>query len=103
MSAEDRMDDVMSGDHEPTICAECRHVFIVNKSDAWYRWLCLASPKSKWFNPVNGVIAADPPYQFCKMLNNGNCEMFEPGPNQLGPDKLERLNMAGEAHKRENE
>jgi len=88
MTTDDRMEEVMAGDDSPTVCAECRHLFVINPKDQWYRWACMAAPRPKWFNPVTGIVSADPPYALCKGLNNGNCEMYEPGINSLSPHKL---------------
>lgn len=97
----ERMASAYGGDWEPTICAQCENLHIVNKSDGYWRWLCMKSKRHAWFNPVTGVVAADPPYSFCKDLNNGNCEMFKAGLNALSPDKLTKPNMAGEAKPKE--
>jgi hypothetical protein len=97
----ERMASAYGGDWEPTICAECESLFIVNPKDGYWRWLCTKVKRAAWFNPVNGQTAADPPYAFCKDLNDGNCAMFKAGINSLSPDKLAKPNLAGEARKLE--
>lgn len=66
-----------------TVCAKCGNLFVVNKNDPWWRWLCIKAPIQQQFNPVTGLTVADPPYRLCKLLNYGDCEMFEVGPNSL--------------------
>ena len=95
------MASAYGGDWEPTICAQCEGLYIVNKSDGYWRWLCTKVKRAAWFNPVTGLTVADPPYSFCKDLNDGNCEMFKAGINALSPDKLDRPNIAGEAKPKE--
>lgn len=86
-----------------TICSTCGNLYLVNRSDAWYRWLCLAAPRQKWENPVTGLTVADPPYSFCKHLNDGECANWKPGVNHLSPDKLVRNSITGEHPKKETE
>jgi hypothetical protein len=68
-----------------TVCAKCQHLYIVNKNDAWYRWLCMKAPLPKLFNYVTGETVADPPYSFCRRINEGDCQDFEEGVNALHP------------------
>ena len=78
---------VMSDDRP--VCKACGHLYVVNKSDAYWRWLCMASPMPKWLNFVTGEFIADPPYALCKTKNYyGDCPDYEPGINSLSPDKL---------------
>lgn len=71
------------------ICAKCQHLYIVNKNDLWYRWLCMQMPREAEYNPVLGVTVADPPYYRCKDINTGNCHLYEHGPNSLEPRRIE--------------
>ena len=71
------------------ICANCANLYIVNKSDPWWRWLCQAKPRREWTNYVTGLHAADPPYSACKDINHsGACPMFVAGPNSLKPREM---------------
>lgn len=67
------------------ICRQCRHLFVVNKGDSWWRWLCMKAPMPARWNPVLGETIADPPYALCRYTNSGDCEHFEAGFNQLNP------------------
>lgn len=68
------------------VCALCRHLYIVSKGDAWWRWLCSQAPREQEYNPVTGDTVADPPYARCREVNReGNCPMFDAGPNVLHP------------------
>jgi len=73
---------------EPTVCVGCKNLYVVNPKDGYWRWLCMEVKRAAWFNPVTGQTIADPPYSFCKDLNDGKCSMFEPGINSLSPAKL---------------
>lgn len=70
---------------DATICAECKHLYVVNKGDPWWRWLCMRQPEPAKFNPVTGLIVADPPWKACRYVNDGNCPGFDAGPNALHP------------------
>lgn len=72
----------------PTICRQCKHLFRVNKNDAVWRFLCMATPMPPAFNYVIGEIVADPPYQYAIKKNYGNCVDYREGVNSLSPNKL---------------
>jgi len=72
----------------PTICRQCAHLYVVNKTDAYWRWLCKAAPLPKWFNFLTGEAVADPPYSLCKSKNFGDCVDYRPGVNSLSPNLL---------------
>lgn len=74
-------------------CADCKHLFIVNKNDRYFRWLCMHIPLKPWFNEVTGETVADPPYMTCKDRRFGPmkghmCPDWEEGINSLSPAKL---------------
>lgn len=73
---------------DPTICRFCKHLYVVNKTDRPYRYLCMAAKMEPWFNYVIGESIADPPYQFCAKKNFGDCVDYAPGVNSLSPPKL---------------
>lgn len=68
-----------------TICAQCKHLYTVAKSDPWWRWLCMEAPLPAWTNHVTGQTVADPPYQRCSKINFGDCPMYEEGFNSQSP------------------
>ena len=72
----------------PTICRDCEHLYVVNKNDRWYRWLCIRSPVTE-INFVSGTI--DPPYKLCRFVNYGECAMFEPDKHPKPNTVLEYL------------
>lgn len=69
----------------PSVCAKCVFLHATAKSDRWWAWLCTRHPLPQFFNPVTGETVADPPYQRCKKINDGECLDFEAGPNILFP------------------
>lgn len=74
--------------NEPTVCATCYHMWMVNKTDPWWRWVCRKFPREQVFNPVTGLTVADPPCLECKIINRGECKYWEAGPNDLQPRKM---------------
>ena len=68
-----------------TICAKCIYLHGTAKTDQWWRWLCTVRPMPADLNVVTGLTVADPPYAFCKKVNDGNCIEFVEGPNVLNP------------------
>lgn len=101
MTNVERMASAYGGDWEPTVCATCANLYIVNPRDGYWRWLCKKQPRAAWFNRVTGQTLADPPYAKCIDLNDGNCPEYTQGVNALSPDKLKPVNLAGEAKKME--
>jgi hypothetical protein len=74
-------------------CVTCKHLFVVNKNDRWYAWLCMKLPLLAWENEVTGEKVADPPYMRCKDRRMGpmkgrECPDWETGINSLSPAKL---------------
>lgn len=61
----------------PTICARCEHLYIVNKNDPSYRWLCMAKKREPEMNYQTGLVQADPPYLYCRHINYGACIHFD--------------------------
>lgn len=95
MSDMERAIAVMAGETLPAIhpCSSCEHLFVVNKGDRWYRWLCRAMPRPAWHNDVTGEVVADPPYLLCSNRRHGplkgrDCPDWEEGINALSPDRL---------------
>lgn len=76
-----------------TVCTKCKNLFVVNKSDQWYRWLCMAKKREQEFNPVTGDTVADPPYELCRYINYGGCIHYEAGVNSLSPIFEEEPNV----------
>ena len=72
----------------PTICRDCEHLYVVNKNDRWYRWLCIRSPVTE-INFVSGTI--DPPYKLCRFVNYGECAMFEADKHPAPKGSIERF------------
>ena len=77
-----------------TICYQCK--FFHNeeptgpRKDVWYNHVCKASPLPIDMNPVTGemqartcndlgqVIHTNRTFEFCRNINKGDCELFEP-------------------------
>lgn len=77
------------GAYGGAVCVKCRHLYIVNKSDSWWRFLCMQHPRRRQYNPVLGAEVADPPYRWCKDVNAyGKCQLYEEGPNDYQPRKM---------------
>lgn len=73
---------------EPTgaaVCASCVSLHGSAKSERWYRWLCTMHPAEPVYNPVTGTAQADPPFRFCRYVNDGTCADYVNGPNILAP------------------
>lgn len=71
------------GGHRPTYCANCKHVYRVNKSDHPKYWLCSAAKREPdpWF-VCEGVLR-HPPYQYCTYVNQrGNCPEYDEAPKE---------------------
>lgn len=69
------------------ICAKCVSLHGDAKRDSWYRWMCVRVPLETVLNPVTGSMTE--PYQLCRKINDGSCEMYEEGPNCLQPKTKE--------------
>lgn len=72
-----------------TICATCKNLYVVGKTDHWFRWLCYAKKREAEFNPVTGETVADPPYDYCRHINFGMCVHYEKGPNSRQPQSVQ--------------
>lgn len=81
----DRMAAALAGEHQPTLCKDCKWLVITNSKDHWVKWLCGAA-KNYTISYMTGQL--DPPLRFCRFVNFGDCEMYEVGVNPLSPDKL---------------
>ena len=73
----------MPGNLAPTYCCDCRHVYVVHKTDPWYRWLCMKAPRPREINYVAGPGIVNEPYYRCETRNFGECPDFEAGPNEF--------------------
>lgn len=70
----------------PAICVRCEHLYLAHKSDAWWKFLCIASPRRPVYNAVVGTEIADPPYYRCKDVNaHGDCKLYREGVNDYCP------------------
>jgi hypothetical protein len=78
----------------PTLCCDCRNLFVPTKNAPHWYWLCMAAPIDLKMNFVTG--RNEPPYQQCKWVNTtGECPNFTPGFNRLKPPTVEE-HMEGE-------
>ncbi len=72
---------------KPTACRDCRHLVVDERKKAleWTALYCGASPLEPVFNCYTGEFKSEPEggdpakrFQFCKMINFGECRLFEP-------------------------
>ena len=70
----------------PAVCVRCEQLYLANKSDPWWRFLCIASPRRATYNAVVGHELADPPYHKCRDINPlGFCKLYREGVNDYQP------------------
>jgi len=72
-----------------TICIECQHYQGPTIDPKWYQQYCKASPRPKAIDPCTGkegyrgindlgtTYYDEQPYQYCRDLNDGNCQQWE--------------------------
>ena len=71
----------------PTYCTTCANLYIVNKSDPPWRWLCHKHKRAPGYSFVAGeAFLANPPYLFCKDVNAGMCPLYEETEHPETPD-----------------
>lgn len=73
-----------------TICANCKHKLFLG--DVWYDQFCTVSKRKLFTDPVTGKTGYmeinsfgeeylddkdGRQYEYCRDINNGNCQMFE--------------------------
>ena len=74
-----------------TICALCSGLHDYAKGQSWYQWLCAFSPKESVLNPVDGSMTE--PFERCRYVNNGGCDLYRAGPNVLHPKEGQSENV----------
>jgi hypothetical protein len=78
-------------DFKPRACRDCRHLIVdeTRKTLQWIDLYCGASPQEPVFDCYTGEFKSEPEggdpakrFQFCKMINFGECKLFEPKEEQ---------------------
>lgn len=61
-----------------TLCSNCRHVYLANKSDQPWYWMCIKHKRADGYGFVTqDTWVSKPPYLFCRDVNGGACPLFE--------------------------
>jgi hypothetical protein len=74
-----------------TLCRDCKHHLTRDqnspRANIWYNHFCGASPNELVIDPVTGLEEYEhgEPYRHCRSINDGNCQLFEPGPRDVTP------------------
>ena len=66
-----------------TLCSECKHVRLNNKSDGPWRWYCIKHPRLAGWSFVTDKMLNMQPFLRCADVNGGACPLYEQGLNQL--------------------
>jgi hypothetical protein len=69
----------------PTPCEACDFVHMDTRKQMYTQWQCVKFPKLRGLNPVAPNAWVDPPYNLCRNINMGHCELFSPRRNEKVP------------------